>query len=887
MKATRSSKIIFLAAAIATSTANGVDLTWVGASGSNWSAPASWNPAQAPVAADNANFSGIATSLSANLDAVHAINNLVLASDAANTLTLTGTGDLNVGGTVSGNGGITLANAGVVTFQPNSASNYAGLTTVNSGTTLVIANADGGMNDLSGQTVVQDGGRLVFSVESTAWGAVQSRENIKIAGDGGGLGALEINGPTPQGSTFLQNLTLTNNATIAVTTRMDLANLGNQSLDLTNGGANPAGYTLTKLGTGFFGMNSGTTVNFGTAGAINIIQGGFGVEGNSPLPASGTVNMSPGTNLQMWGGVATRAARINLDSARISNERDVAGNTLSGVVSIAGTSTIYTHFTTATGEGSLGDQRLVISGPLEGDSASTLNKLGGGTLALTNAANTFGGTIAVNNGTLELGVNGALASGAIVNTSSGATVKISGDVGIPAASQVNIDNGANLEFTADVANSGSVNVNGGNVKFSNAGLREFEDSLAAADAGDPSFIPPVPDPAALTGVVSAIRDGNGIPEQTRRYYTGNLTNTSSSAVTYTFAEQYDDEVNISVGGAAPLINNNTWNAPTQGQVTLNPGETRSITIAIRNAGGGGGPSNDGAGGTNVVPDWSGFGVGFSTSVPLGGPLPAEQSNYQPISVASGIGINTGQGRTVSTSMALTDTVTFDTTGMFGSSATASGVLSGVGSVTVVGAAVAGNKMILSGANTYTGDTTVSANSTLEITGSHRSEANYVVSTGGTLNVKGTLEVGVSASAAGDLSMAIDGLALLDSTATIRLGLQQNLPGTGGASNGENDEIIFSGTAAIQLGGTLLVTNEAGLAFAEGNQFDLFDFGIAPAGNFASFILPSLAGGLFWDVSQVNSTGVLSVVPEPASGAILALGLAGLLNRRRRKLGVPV
>jgi len=84
-----------------------------------------------------------------------------------------------------------------------------------------------------------------------------------------------------------------------------------------------------------------------------------------------------------------------------------------------------------------------------------------------------------------------------------------------------------------------------------------------------------------------------------------------------------------------------------------------------------------------------------------------------------------------------------------------------------------------------------------------------------------------------------------------------------------------------------VTN-SGVLRAEGGQltlagagaaFDLLDWG-GLTGEFAAVHLPALAGGLAWDASDLYGTGTLGVVPEPASAAVLAAGLAALVLRRR-------
>jgi hypothetical protein len=41
----------------------------------------------------------------------------------------------------------------------------------------------------------------------------------------------------------------------------------------------------------------------------------------------------------------------------------------------------------------------------------------------------------------------------------------------------------------------------------------------------------------------------------------------------------------------------------------------------------------------------------------------------------------------------------------------------------------------------------------------------------------------------------------------------------------------------------------------------------------------LSGGLSWDTSDFLNTGTISIVPEPAAGLVLLLGL-GVARRRR-------
>jgi len=80
------------------------------------------------------------------------------------------------------------------------------------------------------------------------------------------------------------------------------------------------------------------------------------------------------------------------------------------------------------------------------------------------------------------------------------------------------------------------------------------------------------------------------------------------------------------------------------------------------------------------------------------------------------------------------------------------------------------------------------------------------------------------------------------------------------------------------GGTLAVSNETGATLAKGMSWDLFDGTRSGTTSFSTLNLPSLNSGLTWDLDY--TTGVLSVVPEPGSLALLAL-LPALGLRRRR------
>jgi hypothetical protein len=83
-----------------------------------------------------------------------------------------------------------------------------------------------------------------------------------------------------------------------------------------------------------------------------------------------------------------------------------------------------------------------------------------------------------------------------------------------------------------------------------------------------------------------------------------------------------------------------------------------------------------------------------------------------------------------------------------------------------------------------------------------------------------------------------------------------LGGTSRNQPTQYDAIVASG--ALNLGGVLQVSLVNSFTPADGNSFDIFDWGTL-TGKFSSIVLPSLnTGSRGWDISQLYTTGVISV-----------------------------
>lgn len=357
------------------------------------------------------------------------------------------------------------------------------------------------------------------------------------------------------------------------------------------------------------------------------------------------------------------------------------------------------------------------------------------------------------------------------------------------------------------------------------------------------------------------------PNDTTFVYNGFVHNETGVAQLLSFAEQFDDGVLLVINGDT-IINNNQWNVATGGEVTLNPG-ANSFELRLGQGGGGVGASVGGGGGDTGGP-WSVYGVGYAFGS-TGGNL--TQGPYDPIAdLGNDFALTINDGIHVANNIELEGGVSVvDTSGLGGASTgELSGVISGPGGLEKTGAGM----LILSGANDYQGPTIVSGG-LMRINGSHHADGDYLVGSGAALEINGLFGVGTDPLTPTEILFT--NLGTTDVTGTFELGL---------FNPGISDRVVFGpGGNGLNLvaGSTLHITDPLGLAagFGFGDSWQVFNYNPPFNGEFDNLILPELSGGLHWDTSQLYSSGLLMVLPEPGRAMLLAIAALGLLARRRR------
>lgn len=229
-------------------------------------------------------------------------------------------------------------------------------------------------------------------------------------------------------------------------------------------------------------------------------------------------------------------------------------------------------------------------------------------------------------------------------------------------------------------------------------------------------------------------------------------------------------------------------------------------------------------------------------------------------------------------------------------------ITGTGALTQSGP---GNTTLSSNANTYSGGTIIS-NGTLVASNTTPGTS----ATGsGTVTVQNSARLAGTGRLAGDVTFQTGSKLLIGNLLSDSQG--QDIEFAGGlASTGAfearfdlfsnfgtgtlnsslaADQILISGSdRLIDLDIHLVLSDPTTLLnWAAGDSWQIWTWGGISGGNrslsIASLTAPPLPGGLYWNTSQLNTNGIISVafVPEPNRVALLMTGLLTILMRRKR------
>jgi len=205
------------------------------------------------------------------------------------------------------------------------------------------------------------------------------------------------------------------------------------------------------------------------------------------------------------------------------------------------------------------------------------------------------------------------------------------------------------------------------------------------------------------------------------------------------------------------------------------------------------------------------------------------------------------------------------------------------------------RLVLAGSHTYIGATTISAGTLGIAAGAALATSMFDVAAGAALDLSaaggyvlgagrrikggGTVlgELIAQGTVAPGSSPGV--LAVDDVTFSFGGALEIEIGGT--ARGTQYDVLDSSGNITLQGGSTLSVTLINPFAPKLGDEFDILDFSTT-TGQFTTYNLPALGGGLAWDTSGLYTDGTIGVAPEPGTLILLALGgLAALVPQRKR------
>jgi len=152
---------------------------------------------------------------------------------------------------------------------------------------------------------------------------------------------------------------------------------------------------------------------------------------------------------------------------------------------------------------------------------------------------------------------------------------------------------------------------------------------------------------------------------------------------------------------------------------------------------------------------------------------------------------------------------------------------------------------------------------------------------GTIRGRGDINGAITNNAGGIVAPGASPGVLTVETITFADGSTLQIELGGPARGTEYDVLAASGAIAFQGDCALTLSLINGFVPQGGDEFDILDFAGA-SGHFNVLNLPQLGGGLSWDTSDLYTGGTIVVAPEPATVAMVVVGVAAVVVRRRRR-----
>lgn len=851
----------------------GANATWTGGSivDGGWATGANWSPSAAPGSAtgvntnaDTATFNAAIANTWGNSSANPividgnrsikfisfdtSVGNYFIGSTGGNSLKLNNNSVVSLLSTVTGTNVTETINAPII-FQGAAAgftnaradvgsSLVFGGTITNTATnTLTLSGAGTGSNLISG--AINDGvGVQTLTITTTAgtW---------TLGGTSNYSGLTSITGSG--GTTVFQGANISAGATT-----LNGASAVMQFDSATNGGLATGILTLSqgKIEALTIGRTVSSNVVLTSASATTLtVQGAQNLTFNGSFTNSGgnrflTVNSTATTTLA--GGVYLS------ENATVGRTMTIAGT---GNTTISGTIADYN------GSGVAGNLTVTSTG----------------ITTVSGANNTFTGTIANTSagGTLRLTSAGSIASASGITLNAGSILDLRGDSGTNFAKNlasnaaagtvtINVDqavggSGTNGTHTiGNISNLGTansavnLNITGGNGYGLSAGAVTFTNTTALTTSTITNNATGL---LTLASVTATPASGSRV-----LVFDASAGNISvSGAVTGA-----GGVLSVTKNGSGTL----TWSGTNAyaGNTTINAGALQFAKTASLYSG------NE----TNWTATKIKVASGGTLALNVGGTNEFSTGNVTTLLTNLG-----GSNGTSTTGFAAGSTIAFDTTNASGSTFTVANVIanstgSGGGAIGV--SKLGANTLVLTGNNTYSGGTTVSVGTLLvnNTAGSGTGTGSLSVSLGATLGGNGT--IGGAATINGNLSPGNSpGTLTFSSGLTLASSANTTMEITG-ISGGQFDSVVVTGLLTFD--GTLSLNN-TGYTAVLGNSVDLFDW-TTKSGSFSAITGRDLGGGKSWDTSALYTTGVITVVPEPATWALLAFSLTTVIILRRRR-----